>query len=387
MTLLLGAESGLHPVSKGVPDPRARTLLIDLIDILCNSDAVCLVLPSDKAYAPKLCAELFDFFTPLPRAAVQLHSNIEASIRNSFLHLAFNQGQTLKQWAQFQATNPIVTSSHFQRMSAIASGKDQERRLISDDAIELWNYPKRRRHPFLNLLSNDWSDIQLPLNYRAEAKKFDSTGDFLLCYAFDVYRRGWQYQKNSHSMNATYFPHYIRDAALMGLPNIWARKASEWRRYWSWGTYVLEVLEEDGYKHLRSPEGLAEIVRNLKASIEKTECPRWVSIPTFSRLSNRYARYLGHHLNETAQAASLPLLFNRKKGTNAHSILEDIGSVVSHDLGIGIHAMKLVYRAVHAMRNSVYPYTDNAETRLRHALHPVLKGRLIRRGLVGEMLV
>ena len=50
---------------------------------------------------------------------------------------------------------------------------------------------------------------------RAFSAEFDSPVEFALCYAYDVFHRGWPYAEAVSSNGATYVPHPVRNRALV----------------------------------------------------------------------------------------------------------------------------------------------------------------------------
>jgi hypothetical protein len=264
-----------------------------------------------------------------------------------------------------------------------------ELRLISNEATDYWHRSKNFRPRLLERIGENWANLSLPKNYLEAAKKFRSTTDFLLCYAFDVFRRGWQYQKRAHAAGTVYVPHYLRNEALEVRNDAWDSVSEEARRYWSWGNYIVEVLDEDGFRHFRTPEGLQEIIGHLIGAIKSTRCPTWMDIPSKANLPQATRATIVDILESTARAAKLPLLW-RKDFLNSRvcgglSIAEDALSIY-HKAGVLIHATRLVYAAVHSLRPAFDNHIAGVEMKIREVSKPVLRCLLTRRGLFGSSL-
>jgi len=278
MTLALGAESYIDHHRDIYNDPWGKECLRDFVDLVLNSEKMYLTLPGKKNKGvPALIKELSasKLLHRLPDAAIHLSLGTEENIFSGFINLVAREPEAawLWDWLAFQLVNPIVTEGHRVRVGSMVP--DQENRtpadgMISSDGYEAWksNFSKAHEVELLNRVP-PIKVRQYLTNYFERTKyKFSSEQEFFLCYAFDVYRRGWQYMSrvSATDVGATYFPHKIRNDALEKSTNQWRVLRQKQKILWSWGDYIVSLLEE--YKIARSPERVAEqIVKILYMSL------------------------------------------------------------------------------------------------------------------------
>ncbi len=188
-------------------------------------------------------------------------------------------------------------------------------RTISVDGEKLW--PELRELPELApyLIAPELveENAVLPL-IKSDCSNL-SVKEYPLCYAFDVYRRGWQYLERVRKTNsdALYIPHKLRlDALDAGGSKDWTMISERQAELWSWGGYVCEILREKEYPAYKSADEIVKFVERIKSALEKTEYATWDTTEIIDE--NGYIR--NHQkLNEikesiinTANVAKLPIL-------------------------------------------------------------------------------
>lgn len=390
MTLILGAESFLECPAGYQPDPHARSLLVDLVDLLVNAKDCYISLPAEKGAYPRLAYALERSLSPLRKAASPLASPPESELRSRFLQLARPRNQVLRQWVQFQTTNPIVTSGHYLRIGGLSSEAVEECRIVTDEALRSWRNSRKFRDTINSQMGDIWSGLPLPVQYRAVASRFKSVTDFLLCYAYDVFRRGWQYQAACAAAGATYVPHGIRDAALSVNSASWCRLAEESRSYWSWGDYLLNCLDEDGFNHLRAVDAFANLVAQLRTAVSSMPSCQWIAIPSEGELTGARARELAEMLDAIARQADLTTLWTRPtRGTKAALAgVEGLWKLALFKLaGVPAATTGSVKACVRWLRPAIDPRTAAVEVSSRNLLQKAVRGQLSRRGLYGPRIL
>jgi hypothetical protein len=335
MTLLLGAESWLTRRTKTrlyswesqqdrrtYPfDPKGRDCLRDFIDLVVNSEVMYFTLPhEDQSHVPILVVELAKYLRSLPKAAIDLPPEIEENVFSGFIDLAEHRGADwIWKWTKFQLENPLVYLGHSGRISGI----------ITEGGYQVW------RDNFGQLLQSNLLRIGFdidPPQYLAEyinqaRDKFDSHREFFVCYAFDVYRRGWQYMRSVSECDAraTYFPHLLRNDALESGTSGWQQLHQCQQLLWSWGEYIVQLIEEPAYENLLTPEKVAEYVHRIREILRPSRddnryCPRWFEVATVNEIDRieflEDTETLRDCIEQTALEAGLPLLetIRRKNG-------------------------------------------------------------------------
>ena len=98
----------------------------------------------------------------------------------------------------------------------------------------------------------------------------------MLCYAFDVYRRGWQYfgSIGNTDSSAIYFSHMIRDDAFDAINKAWENMEFCQNNLWSWGEYLIRILESPEYGKTFSVSMIFDKILALQQIIG-SGFPRW----------------------------------------------------------------------------------------------------------------
>jgi hypothetical protein len=326
MTLVLGAESYiLKNKNNFLPsDPFGRKSLQAFIDLFLNAEKMYFTLPGTQdTGAPILIKQLGTHLNKFSKGAVQLSQQTEELVFKSFVELIASNNIAslgiLEEWLKFQMLNPIVTEGHRYRVH------EKGERLIPEDSYQIWNEESTRLlQGKLNPLQSHLRDSTKKFNNEVnnylhiELSRFSSLEDFLLCYLFDNYRRGWQYIEgvkaagDAEGIEAVYFPHALRNHALNSSTANWQDIQLKQNQLWSWGGYIVELLNEPEYEQERSPEKVVEYILAIHEAMDKTGCPRWDYEDIFDRngkiKNKKYLKKLHTYVEETANRAKLPLL-------------------------------------------------------------------------------
>ena len=325
MTLALGADSYLRQWSDGQDgiflDPVGRTCLKDFIDVIVNSEECFLTLPSDFEYVslPPLIKRLTNL-KQLPNCAgIQLKESVEVRIFNAFWETLKSLGHDwISQWFKSQFWNPIVTRHHQGRLGTTA----RKFKTITDEGWECWN----------RLIPQSQLTNVMPLAIRMPDEEYlkeeihnakDSLVNFQYCYAYDVFRRGWQYAEAARQRNLeiSYCPHQFRRRALDGGSDGWLEAARE--IFWSWGQCIVNAVDT-------APKPVAvELVADWIHGLLAAKVPRWIDVPDLVAMTEedeRAAHDLIEKLHEIALSAGIPL---SKLHLGADRLLERIESGMS----------------------------------------------------------
>jgi hypothetical protein len=323
MTLMLGAESYILKNNNLPSDPFGRDCLQTFVDLFLNTEKMYFTLPGtqDKG-TPKLITQLGSHLGKFSKGAVQLSTEIEQNVFEGFIKLLESGDvrllRSLREWLNFQMLNPIVTKGHRYRIH------EKGERLVPDESYQIWM--ERRELVLKNrqFLQNNFAKYTDTFNtitfeyIQTELNRFNSIEDFLLCYLFDTYRRGWQYiegvriASEAAGIKAIYFPHALRNHALHLATDNWQTIQIHQNRLWSWGGYIVELINEPEYEQERSPEKVIHYLLAISEAVEKTGCPKWDYETLFDKNGNvknkKYLKKLHNYIAETADSARLPLL-------------------------------------------------------------------------------
>lgn len=315
MTLVLGAESYIDNRRNDYNDPWGKECLRDFVDLVLNSEKFYFTLPGKKNKGvPSLISELSasKLIHRLPDAAIHLKPSTEKKIFNGFANLVLGEDREwIWDWLKFQLINPIVTEGHRIRVGSMT--KKQEASppdgMISDDGYQTWknNLSKALENELMIRVPTIEAHRYLLDYLRTTSYKFRSEKEFFLCYAFDVYRRGWQYmgRVNAADIRATYFPHKLRNSALENSTGKWRIFHQNQKALWSWGDYIVTLIEE--YKLERSPQRIAERIIKIQEAMQETKCPKWFNIGTFVD-DDPFRVTVQEKINRTIKKAKLPML-------------------------------------------------------------------------------
>ncbi len=387
MTLVLGAESYVRR-DQYPSDPSGRECLRDFVDLVLNSDKMYFTLPgSEDRGTSVLIQRLGRLLSRLPEAAaINLTPQTELRVLDGLIDLAVHRSRDwLRRWLEFQLLNPIVTEGHRIRVGG---------KIISKQGYQIWTQHRERIiekvptgiHPLVPA-------VKLPEYLEDERSAFNSTDEFLLCYAFDVYRRGWQYLStvSAADIGATYIPHELRNDALEVATDAWRTLHLSQDLLWSWGRYIVELLDEPEYEHERSPERIAERILAIREAMDDVGCPKWhhVHIIEEDGSFRPQSPLKGFHqlIEETAHKAGLPLLREHKDRAADQIIrtgLETIPDIV--ELSKDVPPVSIIFsgsKFILAILKRVRPdAVGRLESQKRRAVGFFLKGRFGYRGLL-----
>ncbi|MGB7552745.1 MAG: hypothetical protein WBM04_00115, partial [Candidatus Korobacteraceae bacterium] len=218
---------------------------------------------------------------------------------------------------------------------------------------------------------------------KIELRYFGSLEELLLCYAYDVFRRGWKYQETSRRApyQPWYFPHHLRNTALEGIDG-WVQTAIS--SPWSWGKCIVEVVKDPARNTERSAARVADMILAIKAAMLVTGCPKRLQFP-LSRpesFNESEVHALIELLEATAHDAKLPL--TRLMSDSTPRRLAQIGiEGIREELRLGVIEeilRVLPFKNVHAQLDR---RIADAAANLANLFR---KGTYGYRGLVGEEL-
>jgi len=307
LTLVYGAESYIRRRGGQDPaDPEGRACLAAVIDMVLNSSDVFLTLPgTGQGGDSQLVPRLREYATTVPNSAVALREEVEVEIARGFLAFARARGWSwFHRWVSFQLRDPIVVSGHAVRLQG---------EWITGDGRNAWKTYMASAGEALPGWSNLMPVSSLPDAVLAHKRDL-SDWEFPLCYAFDVYRRGWQYAESVRALGrgAAYLPHALRQNALESGTQAWAEVELVQRHLWSWGHYLCNVLDDEDLPAYESVEAIMDLVDRIKNAMLRNGCPRWSEAgyidDSGAVVDRKYLAILQGWIVETAKAASVPIL-------------------------------------------------------------------------------
>jgi hypothetical protein len=339
LTLFRGAESFVWECAgEPLSDPDGRKCLATLIDLIVNTDSLYLTFPRNEAPSG-LSPRLREFFKSLPDAALVLTEETESNLRRGFCTWLLHRGRGwTAQWVNFHLRHPLNISGHSARLGGP---------WITEEAHSRWSALKEETE-FSAIAS--WPAViqghDLPWETQEELRRTGlSAHDFGLCYAFSVYRRGWQYLERVRTGTdmAAYVPHRLRSSALdlgAGI-DAWSQVSFRQENLWSWGSYLCEVLGDEKFPSYRSVDEIGKLVGRVKNAMAKTSCPTWNQARVFDAdgqiVDLEYLQMLQEWVRDTAQEAGLPLL-RRLEGPVEKTTRELAHSATGTALEAAVHA-------------------------------------------------
>jgi hypothetical protein len=380
MTLALGAESYIrrrHPGRENLAvDPVGAQCLTSLIDIVVNSKVCFVALPSHDDYGSR--PALIEGLTALKMipdcATVRLRPAVEKRIFRAFWEVLDTLGpEWMGQWLRSQFWNPVVSRHHHPRLGSRA----RTFVTITDEGWDLWRqFIEADRMQRLSPLSMSMPDEDY---LREDADRAGGMTAFQYCYAFDIFRRGWQYAERTRNTNLdmTYYPHQFRYRALAGASDAWLETSRDVA--WSWGRCIVHAIDA-----APNPVDPAQVVDWINALIDARP-PRWIQLPepahgTEDPKYRRELRDLIDKLEAIARRAQIPRTLVRP---------------ASHDLRLGAVPLEAIIEHFHLVAiNSalhilpVQEVLDPVLHRVGEALKDVVnfyqRGTFGYPGLIGE---
>jgi hypothetical protein len=356
---LLGAESFIKGINGAAPsDPYGAECLRHFVDLFLNSDVVYIPVPTSlpddnpvSQWGPYLQSQVFR----VPPMKGSLKEAVEQDVVHNFMQLLnSNDFSKLGEWLPFQLRNQLVTEAH--KFSVMGG-------MISVRGYELWDKHRQdifRSTPLGRASLLPISKLPKKLRDNLEKSKPDGAswapGDFLACYVFDTFWRGWEYMLGigADKPNSAYVPHPLRTNALRTKNLQWTGTLLEEAWLWSWGEYFVNMLQAPEYKGKRSPRRVMELmlrIRNEEAEAGWTVSSRWRYREFFdesgelihkSDLEDAQNRIL-----QIAKRAKLPLLPKRDSFVKAANAVIDLTTapattVVDPLLTAGIELSRLI---------------------------------------------
>jgi hypothetical protein len=299
MTLMLGADSFMRqrlPGADNAPhDPVGSQCLSNFVDLVVNSEACFLLLPSSDDYpTPLALARRVSALKRLRNcAAVKLNSTTEKRVVREFRSL-LQDYDWLSQWFKSHWGNPLAP-----RHQSPALGRLAKRfATISDEGwATLRQYFGIAELNHLEPLARSMPEQAY---LKSDITRAGGCVAYQYAYAFDTFRRGWQYAASSDltKRQIWYCPHRIRQRALEGGSNAWLERNRD--EYWSWGRCIVNLVKS-------SPTAIQpEMVADWVNGIIESNPPRWVAIPQSitTGVDNRESRLAIRDLVETVEVVA-----------------------------------------------------------------------------------
>ena len=306
MTLALGAELFVrehHDTARyAAADPAGEQCFITLVDLIVNSEACFLTLPAAADYGsnPLVVERLRKELKRIPEcAAVTLSRETEDRVFTGFRALITDNfaREWLGRWLRSQFLNPIVNAQHHARLGERARNFIA----ITDEGRAIWEARAETIDPSVREQLTPLLPMSSAL-YDADIERAGGLANFQYSYAFDVYRRGWQYADKSRQsgLDLKYFPHALRQAALDNGSPEWLEFTRD--HYWSWGRCLAHLI--------RTLHPEPEQVIDWILAIMHADPPKWMKLPPADEdtdASRREKRALIEQIESAANTAGLPL--------------------------------------------------------------------------------
>ena len=310
LTLIWGADSYLTSSAQDPADPWRENSFRLLVDVALGAPDVFFPIPeNDGDAAARAFGSALNQGARLSStsyAPAVLPPDTELAVVNGFRALMNNVTARLDlaKWIAYQ-----LSASRFESYAAWTGSKRQP---ITQDGAETWS---KCRGEMLDLAGNlkiaaDESDLAARYAITTFAS---SPREFMLLYAFDGYRRGWQYAEYAGTRDAVYFPHTLRSGCL-------ARKGAAWVTIedldglsFSWSRYFLNLITE--VPAYRDCFTIGQFLQRVRMAIEEDHEPRWTHLRIANAMRERptpetldAVRSMFAYLNRIATRAELPVL-------------------------------------------------------------------------------
>lgn len=322
VTLLLGAESFLQGARHGIPpDPWAKDCFTMFVNLAVNSPVIRYPLPqggSDSGHGPRWTLPGSATWRLRIEEAASSDGTAEAIVEER-VAVAFDDrldhwDSQYSDWVQFQLLHPLVAAQHSARVGTT------EVPGISNEGLHYWQtYRKELWSRYLQRQPLRALEPAIRSHHSVAVAHFNgSPAEFAVCYAYDVFRRGWAYQGRAAAAAASYVPHEYRNAAL--------EKSAKWHvsdqirgLTFSWGKYFARLVHE--YPSERSVSRIAQRIDDVRRVCEELLIMPWVHAYIQdvdpSQSPDDWEAFAGKLLSIEAAArkAGLPLLaFDKEPG-------------------------------------------------------------------------
>jgi hypothetical protein len=305
MTLILAADSFMRrrlPGCQNVPaDPEGGKCLSDFIDLLVNSDACFLMLPTIEDYStPLVFARQIPGLKRLRNCAtVQLNKTTEKRVIREFQRL-LSDHDWLSQWFKSHWGNPTTPRNQYPALGKLA----RRFATISDEgwSMLMQHFTKSELARLPPLAPSMPEEPYL----KHDVNRAGGYVAYQYAYAFDAFRRGWQYAASSNlkQRQIWYYPHRLRQKALGNDAQGWIESKRD--KFWSWGRCVVAAIDS-------SPGGIEpERVADWINGLSESNAPRWLELSDViaSGIDNRESRLAVRDLIEmlevVARSAGIP---------------------------------------------------------------------------------
>jgi hypothetical protein len=299
MTLLLAADSFLRhrlPGGDDTPaDPVGDQSLVNFIDLIVNSEACFLLLPSGGDYPTNL--PLANRISALKRlrnsAIVHLNLTTERRVIREFKSL-MSDYEFLSRWFKAHWGNPAIPRPQEPALGGLA----RRFATISEEGWESFteNFQKSQ----LKILEPLSPSMPKHSYLADDIRTAGGLVIFQYAYAFDMFRRGWQYAASSNYKNRGiwYCPHRIRQRALEAGSKSWLE--SNRSLFWSWGRCLVNLIESSSGSS--EPERVADWING----IVEARPPKWLDVPDLIKSSaqTREAKIARRELIEMVESVA-----------------------------------------------------------------------------------
>jgi hypothetical protein len=355
MTLVLGAESFLRQRTPGndiEPDPAGEQCLVDLIDLVVNSRVCYLPVRQREDYrAVSPFLRSLPPIVPIPNAAhLSLSITAEKRIVGHFWRAVRSlRPRWFGQWWKSQVSNPAVVQYRLnhgsQQTFGLADG--------GNASWEIWNkYVDEKIIEGLQPLASWVPREESLLNGIRQA---GGLARYQYAYAFDVFRRGWQYAEATRvarnasnepgeaggPLNIVYCPHPLRQLALKAASDAWVEEMRDC--CWSWGRRIAHAVRTSPTPV--GPERVADWVNSLVGS----KVDQWIRIPARredggdSEEFKRALRDLIERVEEAGISAGIPREIARPFSPGLRVAELGIAALLSwHQSGLVLKAMQIL---------------------------------------------
>ena len=315
MTLALGADSFIRERQPGVTgpsDPVGKACLSDLIDLVVNSEVCFLLRPSEDEFSSR--PELVQGITAIKSipdcAAIRLSEAAEKRVFREFWRTCQDFGHGwLSRWWCSQVWNPAVISKQLPRLGPRARSFTA----ITDQGWEVWSR-------YVSTIDLDELDLLSPTlppqpHFSDDVRRAGSLVAYQYCYAYDVFRRGWQYAEAARRTNLDiqYCTHQLRQRALEAASDSWIEKSRN--QFWSWGRCIVNAVQNSF-----EPIEISRVAAWVDAIVDAKPA-RWIEIPQeLERMDaaerKRILTEMVESIEATARQAKIPRSLMMPKSLN-----------------------------------------------------------------------
>ncbi|RJO71131.1 MAG: hypothetical protein C4523_04755 [Myxococcales bacterium] len=235
--------------------------------------------------------------------------------------------------------------------------------------------------------------IQLPPKYDRASHDFRTWEEFCVCYAFDVYRRGWEYLERVRLGGEKYLPHKLRDLGT-DLPTVsWRDFNMRVDIFANWGEYISNLLSDPGSPAYRDPKLLAELIRRIRSATREHKLHLLKLDLTEGVSDHEYLKEIQQEYRAVVKDAKVPIIPSHQPLDRAQEINEVTSIAI--DLAVGIPCLVLTLVRLLIKTLDSLDWVKRIETKVecietattqfkRHAVDRVYKGKYGYTGLFPE---